>query len=373
MSEFDAVEVLDNIFNIPSDGSNIKTEESQESIYTDVALEVGNTSFDDKAEAIRKDLGDSGEDIEFVESSTEPESSSGGFSNESEGDLKTIISEAISAQSDESSNTEQMVSKTKSDVDISIGRADGQDSGEVRPERELDISMEKSSLDNDRWFLDPPSTKYEKFYEDKRENLKKFLRGGVIPFDKYTEELNNAKVDTRVELYDHETIYDKMTEIRQWKDRVIQIRGHVLSQYFGWKRFVVLMHGVLARVEYEKPVIRQEGLNFTHLRDLEIYLTELEYLYEYTGDIIKNLDSGYESMSRQVAMTMPQKALDKAANYSKTPSSDSDTQPEKSFSSRRDLSDFDTLEKGVKPKDFNKEKSKDNTSKNTDISWVDID
>ena len=63
---------------------------------------------------------------------------------------------------------------------------------------------------------------------------------------------------------------------------------------------VELMHGVLARTQYERG--KQEGIQYEHMRDMEMYFAKLKSLHRISDNIQKNLDSAIDVLSRQVTI-----------------------------------------------------------------------
>jgi|AntRauTorckE6833_2_1112554.scaffolds.fasta_scaffold00824_3 hypothetical protein len=169
--------------------------------------------------------------------------------------------------------------------------------------------------DQIEWILTPPTDKYKSFYESKSEALEAILPGGQIPFEKYKEEFRNAKVDISVSDADMSNIYDRMRSIQQWRERITFISLHVNEQYFLWDRYIEMLHGVLARVEYEKPMIKQEGVIFQHMRDLELYFASLKSLHTITASIVKNLDSSWDMLSRSVTLLMGESNRSESSRY----------------------------------------------------------
>ena len=163
----------------------------------------------------------------------------------------------------------------------------------------LDDSLRKSGF-----IIDSPSAMFENFYEMKKAALRRHIPdGNKLPINKWSQEMHDAYVDMRINLNDKDIIADKMQSIQQKRDRIVQIKSVINSQYFLWKRISPMLTGQLARVVYEKPAVKQDGVNYEHIRDVEEYYGELEGLFETSKDILNNLDAAYDNLSRQVTLT----------------------------------------------------------------------
>jgi hypothetical protein len=224
------------------------------------------------------------------------------------------------------------------------------------------VSAQSSDLPTGEitWITQSPAAMYDAFYGHKVNVIKHCCTVGnyitQIPFSKYKKELEESRVDTSVVTFDPKEIYIKMAKIQDLRTRATQIQVDVAYQYFRWKRSIELLRGVLARTDAMKPVNKQDGLNYEHLSDAEMYFNLVESLHWIAEKIVKNLDSNYEMLSRQVSIVMPQKPIERYAQ----PSSKSESLkkiPE-------EMKDFDELgdniivekeantSKGVKPFDL---------------------
>ena len=386
---------LDDIFNIPRDGSNIQSE-SQESGYANAAQGNTATPFEQKAAEVNAKLSSIAspiaEEVEYVAEVPKAAEPKAEIKKESISQappakevpnepkpttLEGIIEGALSAKNAQPRATEQVADKQASDSQDVGPKSNDEDKPEVRTKldsapRPATVHTEVHSenaigVENeDDWLLESPTPRYAAFYEEKRKMLPKLLRGGKLPIEQYGKEMRQASIDTKVDLYDFLRISDKMTEIRKWQTRIMDIRGEVLSQYHSWKRAVELFQGLLARAEYSKPAIAQEGTNYNHMRDMEMYFADLQYLYDFSKEMLANLESHFESLSRQVTLAMPQKgveryeqtAMQQAHNIASTSPPANIKIPEK----RHDLSGYDRLENGVKDKGFSPEKTNSNST-----------
>jgi hypothetical protein len=402
MSKIDIVTELIDIFNIPRDGSNIKSEDvSQEGAYADVINDADGILFSDKAESLNKKIAqsstseavecvaqppvvtiDEAPKIEVKAEPTKPKSlNSEGSKNDSAkpSDHERILSEAIPTKRNPAPQPQQVERPPTIDtVVVEDGDSDESDVA-IRAEHECVAGSPQHTeeqvvvIDSEGWCLQSPAPKYNQFYAEKKAILPSLLRGGKIPIEQYRQELKQASIDTRVDMYDHDRIGKKMEEIRGWQTRIMDIRGHVLVQYFRWKRSLDLFRGLLARAEYAKPAICQEGVNFSHLRDFELYYCDLEYLYDFTKELLGNLMANFESLSRQVTLSMPLKSVERHEQPSLAIVS---SPPSKPAQSKTDLSGFDSLENSVDQKVFAPEKSNTNSSSNAKkktMEWGDVD
>ena len=401
---------LDDIFNIPRDGSNVKNEDdSQEGAYAAVLNSNSTAPFSDKAEVLAQKIAPAvapQDQIEYVSQPPKVEQKPNvasapkietvvplpeGSKNDQrqQSSPERILSEAIPGKDNERRPNPQVEVKPIAHTADGDGADDGEDEPEVRTEHECDSGSDQSATgtqiaveNEDGWLLESPAPKYNQFYAEKKWILPRILRGGKIPVDKFRKELSEAYVDTKVEMYDYELISQKMTEIRNWQTRVLQMRGHVLVQFYNWKRTVELFHGVLARAEYAKPAICQQGVIYNHMRDMEMYLADLQYLHDFTKELGANLVSQFESMSRQVTLSMPLRSVERTEAPQQVPLPPPVSVPDtpKPVAKKSDLSGYDRLENGVNSKEFSPQKSKNisTSSESSDaapkkkIDWSDI-
>jgi len=161
-----------------------------------------------------------------------------------------------------------------------------------------------------QWLLESPSKIYNRFYETKRELVFNILGNCQIPFDKYRKELEESSVDVSSEVFDGRENYKKMEKIQVLRDRVKTIQVKCNSQYYIVKRWIELLKGVLSRIQYLKPVIKQEGLYYDHMRDLEYYYAQLEDLNDSADKISKNLSAAYKVLEIKMHICIPLKSPD---------------------------------------------------------------
>lgn len=404
MIEHDIAETLDDIFNVPKNGSNLvaseSKEDSQEDAYAEATTGKVTSSFEEKAAGITEKLGGTSSDVEFSDHDNDTSVisdsetfSDGSESNElSQGSPETILSKAIPIKTNKIQASNEVDFEQADKADDSKPKSIEKTDIDVRPEpkcdtekqEEIDVeppaASESSDIPeegSDGWLLESPVHKFEEFYAVKRSILPTLLVGGKVNLDHYRKELNDAQVDTsNIDMLAHNDISNRMGKIRMWRDRVLQIREHVTVQYYKFQWATPMLEGSLARCIYEKPIIRQQGLNLIHLRDFEDYLSTLKYLYDYTADRLRNLDGSHDSLSRLITMSMPQKALDSKFEAD-IDSSEIPPQIEKKPAKiKSDLSGYDSLDNAVKQEDFTPEKTKEVISETKDkknLSWDDID
>ncbi len=177
--------------------------------------------------------------------------------------------------------------------------------------------------DKIEWMLTSPAPMYSSFYAKKRDLLFKYMVGGQIEYTRWTNELVEAEVIIRGEIFDHQSIISQMEAVQQHRERVKAIHVRVNNQYYTFKRFVEMMRGFLARIEYLKPVTRQEGLIMEHMRDLELYYARLEALHDSATKTEKTLEKAFDTLSRKCTICMelrPPERVDKKVSSTYVPS-----------------------------------------------------
>ena len=151
------------------------------------------------------------------------------------------------------------------------------------------------------WLLISPSSKFNRFYEKKAELINE-ISSEPVDFGTIRGELLVAHVNVDIELYDTKAIFAKMVEIQQWRERLQEFKIKINSQFFLWKRCVPMMQGVLARIEYDKPSTKYEGIIFEHMRDLEEYFAKIEAIRADIEAVDDTLSQGFECLSRQITI-----------------------------------------------------------------------
>ena len=223
-------------------------------------------------------------------------------------------------------------------------------------------SFDEILVDNDhllvdgkiKWYLKSPSVMYAPFYTKKKIVLDSCLVGGQVEFSRWEKELAEAQVNVVTEVFDQQVIINQMEKVQQLRNRVKYIGVRVNNQHFLFKRFVPLLRGYLARIQYLKPVLKQEGLVLEHMADIEMYFERLNGLHKSVSDTENNLAAAYEMLSRKVTICMelpPAERYDKAsAKYSSMSDKlkfivEKEKIIEQSIS--EDMTDFDDLPAGA--------------------------
>ena len=107
-----------------------------------------------------------------------------------------------------------------------------------------------------------------------------------------------------------------------------------------------MLRGFLARVEYLKPALKQDGLVMEHMRDIEWYYHKLKSLYDNCHKIEKTLEAAYDTLSRKVTICMELRPNERfgqtSYEESEKPIDHSNTSYEKAS-----MDDFDEAPKGV--------------------------
>ena len=216
--------------------------------------------------------------------------------------------------------------------------------------------------DKVQWILKSPAPLYNNFYDRKKElvELTENQLGGQINFKALNKELRDAYVDVRDEIFDQEIVRKKMESVQQYRERIKNISIRCNTQYFFWKRWIEkdMLKGYMARIEYLKPAIKQEGLVLEHMRDLEYYYSQLEALYNNCHKVEKTLESAHEMLSRKVSICMELKPV---GRYDRNHNNSYQRQ---SQNESNELDDFDEISGG---ETAHKEKSKSGV-----IGWAEI-
>ena len=152
------------------------------------------------------------------------------------------------------------------------------------------------------WSIESPSSMYREFYERKRELIE--MTGEQLNFDVLNRELKASSVNVTDRVFDKGVVIAKMEQVQGFRERVKNIYIDCSVQYFLWKRWIEkdLLRGYLARVNYIKPAIKQEGLVLEHMRDIEFYFARLESLYSNCAKVEKTLEAAYELLSRKASI-----------------------------------------------------------------------
>jgi len=190
---------------------------------------------------------------------------------------------------------------------------------EVKKEPEVvpEVKQEKRSREliiedgEVQWILESPSRLYDTFYSDKKEVISSITDGFHIPFGNWTGELIDCRVEINTEVFDNKTYINQMYLIQNFLDRVKNIQIKVNNQFFLCHEFLPKLKGCLARVEYLKPALKQDGLDYEHLKDLMWYHSKLEHLHESSKNVVRTLEKAWETVSRKASLTTPTRSAEK--------------------------------------------------------------
>lgn len=344
------MDFLDEIFDIPVDGGNIDDgDDVQDNAFTEVGKGVYNIKYEDKANEIKNAISSSDEPFEFVDAVE------GGTSSDQSASEKNISSPpTISQKNSTEQNNAEVVSEPPFHHDAVKSSSNDENEDDVRSESDSIVITEKAPIEDDPdWLLTCGSVKLQSFYEHKISKIKRLKKIGIIPFDKYQEELKQAFVPIWNPSDDTSVVNEKIKAIADWRNRVTQILLEVDPQLAWWDMVIEHMQGLLAMAQYEKPKERQNGMHYLHLRDMEYYLAKLKGLKANCSSVMSNLDKAYDSLSRQITVIMPQKEIER---YSPQPiaksqeayikEQKSSISPNRETDSKKDedvLSEFDVL------------------------------
>jgi len=157
------------------------------------------------------------------------------------------------------------------------------------------------------WKMEDENLSFINFYKLKQNAINGWLLpGGEINFDLVHEELVNAKVNlSNIGFSDYKSMFESLKQIQHWKDRVTEISLKTNAQYYTWKRAIDLFRGTLARMYYEKPSEKQEGVVMEHMGDMVKYYSQLEALHASVDAVSRNLDNAFDCVSRQITLCLP--------------------------------------------------------------------
>lgn len=310
-------EQLDAIFNIPKDGSNIKEEndESQENSYADAITEGSGEAFETKATKLRSTISKDAPpvDVEYInkedpdgEKKEKIEQVSGEVAKQSTDKFEKILTQSV--RSEKSVSVEVLPMVQKSSIDNKVVELEENDADENTSGSPVNLNSHTNHTqieDVNGWLLIPPTPMYSNFYAQKSILITNITRTGKqLPIDQLIQELKSSYVNTTVELSDLQGMYEKLSQIQNFLDRVVQIKILATSQCSALKRAVELLRGVLAKVCYEKPAARQDGVNYDHMRDIEMYACHIESLEQSAKDVYHNLLEAKEILSRKISVAI---------------------------------------------------------------------
>jgi len=295
---------LEEIFGIPQDGSNI-SEESHDSAYIDVCGSKNNNSFDDELLKLQKDMEQknvklSKNENACINDEAERKKQDEDYIDNLSGTQANIL---CISKSDDFLGDKILQHEDKKKMD---------DSGE----KITNTSVFSSQKKKEKWKLENSDLIFEKFYAYKKEALSDWLlTGGNIDFNFINSQLIESRVDlSNINFADFSTLFDILKQIQKHKDNITQLEIACNNQYFCWKRAIELFQGVLAQCYYEKPAAKQDGVVYEHMNDFISYFTKLESLHHNIQSVIKNLDQAFDTVSRQITISMPSRDYESIEN-----------------------------------------------------------
>jgi|TARA_Y100000310_G_scaffold344276_1_gene456153 hypothetical protein len=326
---------IDDIFDI----SSVTREETNDYNIEDVKV-ISQITFEERVGELRKKISNSDFDIpvlnnkahvieEIVSTNEEADLTMSKTARKSSEDLLTMSIEKDNGPNDFlnglnelNSSNEKNGSNGMNDSDDIFKEYTGEDLSEPDKvktaeavEAEVVETTEESSVelkdhvqivdDQIQWLLDSPTDKYKHFYAQKAEFIPQVLIDGQIPYKRWLKDLKTSSIDiTVLEIYDLTEIYEKMRELQQVRDRVQEIAIQCNAQYFLWERTVEMFRGLLMQVEYDKPKDKQAGLEYIHMRDMEVYFRRLKGVHETVGYVLDTLKLAFGTLSRQVTIAL---------------------------------------------------------------------
>ena len=176
------------------------------------------------------------------------------------------------------------------------------------PEKDVTVKVRKTMKvlkdGQFNWLLTPPTDKYASFYADKEDALDYLLPDGQIQFDILRKEVIASRVNLDEHNNDPQKLTDRMADIQRYKERLFEIQSIVDKQFFRWRAWMEGIQGQLLRIESEKNAEARKGVIWQHMRDFTGYFGDLENLHDGIKQVMKNLDSAWETLNRKVTVTM---------------------------------------------------------------------
>lgn len=306
-------ENLDDIFGIPEDGSHMDADSgSADDVAFGSVISKSNSSksFDDQIKSLSSNMSSvSINEEKIIEdlNKKNKKQKSGGTENviqNEKNDSATFEDDGDIASEQRKSNDE-----VSSQSDIKLGDnvpVDGPKNNSSLVYEKTKNAEKIKSL-SCYWKISEDDQFFGQFYSLKKNALNGWLLpGGEINFDLLQDELIDAKVDlSSIGFGDLKSMYDSMKEVQHWKDRVTEISIRVNAQYYAWKRAIELFRGTLARMHYEKPSEKQEGVVMEHMGDMVKYFSQLEAIHASVDAVSRNLDNAFDCISRQVSICLP--------------------------------------------------------------------
>lgn len=313
---------LDAIFAIPKDGSNIKEEadDSQETSYAEVIVADEKVAFAQKAQKVNEQLAKDAPPVNVVYASKATEEKVNAQSQPQpaptpvaatptpaaapKDEFEKILTQSIRPEFAVTEEVQPVVSQP-SNVDNDSESVEEEKASVQNGDHITTPVLYDQKPDSDGWCLTAPSPMFNRFYEEKSSFIRHITKNGrPIDIDKLTTELTSSTVSTNVELTDMRGMADKLTRIQDLLDRVVHIKIQATSQCAAAKRGVELLRGVLAKVTYEKPAARQDGVIYDHMKDIEMYASRLESLEQNAKDVYHNLLEAKEILSRKISIAL---------------------------------------------------------------------
>lgn len=297
---------LEDIFGIPQDGSNI-SEDSHDSAYIDVCSNKNNLSFSDEINKLNRDMEAKNvkqEKVTKIDLSIQNKSKEQN-ENEKNNNVRSRDNKTELTESDEFLGDKVLHSKDKEDLDASGEKA-----------RDIKFIFSKNKEKKEEWKLNCQDSIFEKFYIAKMESLSDWLLvGGRINFEKVNQELIDSRIDlSNVNFADFNMLFNLLKNVQIFKDRITLIEIQCNNQYFCWKRAIDLFQGILAQCHYEKPAAKQDGIVYEHMSDFISYYSRLESLHYNIQSVVKNLDQAFDTISRQITISMPSRDYESVEN-----------------------------------------------------------
>jgi hypothetical protein len=306
---------LDDIFGIPQDGSHLDDDSgsTDDVAFGGVVSQNSNKTFFDQVNVLINDtnsIAKSEDEIIKDSKIKKDKKESGGDGDELQ--IKKNNQSAQTHSEDTTSLNSKADHKVLAESDELLGDKLHTREGLHRPE--MDNAVKSNAVEAQviiklsEWNVNSKDLSFASFYEMKKDALSSWLLpGGEINFIHTHDELVNAKVDlSTIEFGDLHAMFDALKGVQHWKDRVVEISLRVNAQYYSWKRAIDLFRGTLARMHYEKPAEKQDGVVMEHMGDMIRYFSQLESLHANVDAIVRNLDNAFDCISRQITVSLPQ-------------------------------------------------------------------
>ena len=350
------IKEFEGLFDLPEESKG-EEEETEQSDFR--FSDAQNDTFDNSVSLLQKDLSE--EEYEVKDMGHKPEEKSEVTMGEK---IKKACEKPENSQENKSKETENFMEFDFDEIDSSSSvEEEDEKQEEDEPANKIDMEEEEEVSDHVpkekvvdnvliiddmvQWLLTPPSEKYDSFYEKKIQAIQDIVGDQEIPYSAWYKEIKQSKVEIEDDVWDSHKIYSYMDIIQRYRDRITEIEVSCNEQYYYWERFLELMRGNLARVAYEKPIVRQDGVIYEHMRDLEVYWRRLKIIKESCEKVTVNLDKAYASLSRKVTIILG--SIDEVVRYGKREEEEEiHHKPKKKVISNYDSSDYDELPQGSK-------------------------